>query len=134
MPKAIGTKFSATIGTVPAMTVIAGLTNIGGPEMSADAIDSTTHDITDGFRTFEQGLKDGGSVAIEGKFKNDQSQEDLFKLFTDGTTVAMKIEFPASLATWTFDGFVEAYSTGAPLEDDAEFSASIKISGKPTLA
>jgi predicted secreted protein len=125
-----GTVLSATISSV--LTPIAGLTNIGGLDLSSDAIDVTDHD-SDGYREFAQGLKDSGSVSLEGNFLNDASQAGLLALFKSGSVVAMTIEFPGALGTWSFDGFVEAFSTEAPMDDKAGFAASIKVSGEPTL-
>lgn len=126
------TVFSATIGTV--LTPIASLTSIGGVDITADDIDVTAHDSTDGYREFIQGLKDGGSVTLEGNFTHVASQIGLKTLLDSGDVVAMKIEFPDALATWTFSGYVNALSTSAPMEDKISFSASVKVTGKPVLA
>ena len=127
-----GTVFSATIGAV--LTPIASLTSISGVELSADDVDVTAHDSADDYREFVQGLKDGGSVSIEGNFTHVASQIGLKTLFDSGDIVAMSIAFPDALATWTFNGYVNALSTDAPMEDKISFSASIKVTGKPTLA
>lgn len=126
------TVFSATIGAV--LTPIASLTSIGGVDITADDIDVTAHDSTDDYREFIQGLKDGGSVTLEGNFTHVASQIGLKTLLDSGDVVAMKIEFPDALATWTFSGYVNALSTSAPMEDKISFSASVKVTGKPVLA
>ena len=51
--RALGTTLS--IGEVP--TLVAGLTSIGGLELSADTIDVTTLDSEDGYREFIGGFK-----------------------------------------------------------------------------
>lgn len=128
-----GTVFSATIGTVPTMTPIADLTNIGGLSISVDELDVTTHD-SDGWKEFIAGLKDGGNVELEGNLTMHTSQEELYELIEGGDVVAMSIAFPNSLATWTFNGFVSSFETEAPVDGVVAFTASIKVSGKPTLA
>ena len=130
-----GTVFSVTVGEV--LIPIASLTNIGGVELSADDVDVTAHDSADNYREFVQGLKDGGSVSIEGNYTHHTSQITLKTLFDAGEAsgvVAMKIEFPGALATWTFNGYINGFSTDAPLDDKLTFSASIKVTGKPVLA
>lgn len=114
-------------------TAIAQLTSIGGLDLSADTIDTTTLDATGGYRTFIMGFKDGGEVPISGFF-DPASHEGLYADFESGTTSSYTIEFPAALgAKWTFSAVVTAYSTGAELEDAVSFEATLKVSGKPTL-
>lgn len=127
-----GTVFSATISSV--LTPIASLTSITGLDLSADDIDVTAHDSADGYREFVQGLRDGGTVSIDGNFTAVASQEALKDLFDAGETVAMTITFPDDIAEWQFNGYVNAFSTSAPMDDKAGFSATIKVSGKPILS
>lgn len=127
-----GTQFSVTVATV--LTAIAELTSITGVEITVDEVDVSSHDSEDAFREFTSGMKDAGSVSIEGNFINDASQTALYDLAVSGETVAMEIVFPDSLGEWTFDGFVTSFSTDAPMDDKISFSATIKVTGKPTLA
>lgn len=112
-------------------TAIAELTNIGGLDLSADTIDTTTLDSEDGYRTFTQGLKDAGEVSIGGFF-NPTSHVGLFTDFEAGTVSSYTITFPMG-ANWVFDAIVTGYNTGAELEDNISFEATLKVSGKPTL-
>lgn len=126
-----GTAFSVTIDSV--LTPVASLTGITGLDLTADEVDVTAHDSADGYREYLQGLRDGGSVSLEGNFFNDDSQLALKDLFDAGSVVAMEIAFPNSLATWSFNGFVTGLSTDAPMDDKISFSATVKVTGKPTL-
>lgn len=124
---AMGTKLKK--GT----TAIAELTSIGGLDLSADTIETTTLDSADGYRTFTQGLKDGGEVSISGYF-DPVEHDGLLDDFNSGTAANYTIEFPAALgAKWDFSGVVTAYSTSAEMEDNISFEATLKVSGKPTL-
>ena len=118
-------------------TAVAGLTSIGGLELSADTIDVTTLDSDGGYREFIQGFKDGGEVSIEGFFdpaKYGEGQTTLYDLFESGDVTPFKIEFPPEMkASWKFDGVVTGYGTSASLEDPLAFNGSIKVSGKPEL-
>jgi predicted secreted protein len=122
---AMGTKLKK--GT----TAIGELTSIGGLDLSADTIETTTLDVVDGYRTFAGGLKDAGEVSISGYFDPAQ-HEGLLTDFEAGTATAYTIEFPFG-ATWTFSAIVTGYSTGAEMEDNVSFEATLKVSGKPTL-
>ncbi len=131
--RALGTKLQ--IGDTSPVTV-GGLTSIGGLELSADTIDVTTLDSSGGYREFIAGFKDAGEVALEGYFDatTGQGQKELYDLFESGDTEDFTIQFPAETKTsWEFSGVVTGFSTGADLEDPLAFSASIKVSGKPTL-
>lgn len=127
-----GTILSITISSV--LTPIAKLTSVTGLDISADEIDVTTHDSADGYRQFEQGLKDAGSVEIEGILDLSASQVALKTLLDSGAVAVMKIDFPDDLGHWDFSGFITALSTDAPIDDKISFSASIKVTGKPTLS
>lgn len=131
--RALGTKLQ--IGSDTPVTV-AGLTSIGGLELSADTIDVTTLDSEGGYREFIGGFKDGGEVSIEGYFDptTGKGQKELYDLFESGETEAFTIVFPTGVgASWEFNGVVTGISTSADLEDPLAFSATIKVSGKPTL-
>src|SRR5690606_13075173 len=129
--RALGTKLQ--IGKDSPVTV-AGLTSIGGLELSADTIDVTTLDSDGGYREFIAGFKDAGEVSLEGylELEEGKGQKDLYDLFESGGTEDFTISFPNG-AKWEFKGVVTGFSTSADLEDPLSFSATIKVSGKPTL-
>lgn len=115
---------------------VAGLTEIGGIELSADTIDVTTLDSDGGYREFIGGFKDGGEVSASGYFDGTtgQGQKELYDAFESGETKDFTIEFPASLkAKWEFKGVVTGFKTSASLEDPVSFESTIKVSGKPVL-
>lgn len=134
MKRALGTILQ--IGATTPVTV-AGLTSIGGLELSADTIDVTTLDSNGGYREFIGGFKDGGEVSLEGYLDTTtgKGQKELYDLFESGASEAFVIQFPVETKTkWEFDGVVTGFSTSADLEDPLAFSATIKVSGKPTLS
>lgn len=117
---------------------IAELTSIDGLSLSSDTIESTALDTTGGYRTFVNGLKDGGECSISGHF-NYTSHNPMLADFESGATASYTIEFPDKGATgkgttWTFSGVVTSYATGIEMEDLISFEATIKVSGKPTLS
>lgn len=115
---------------------IAELTEIGGLELSADTWDSTTHDNADGYRTYKQGLKDGGEVSLSGFFNpaDTNGQKAAYDLFNSGAETALTILFPSVFgAEWNFNGIFTSFKTSANTEDGVPFEATIKVSGKPSL-
>jgi len=130
--RALGTKLQ--IGTANPVTV-AGLTSIGGLDLSADTIDVTTLESEDGYREFIAGFKDSGEVSLEGylELETGKGQKELYDLFESGEEEQFTILFPNNIGSWQFKGVVTGFSTSADLEDPLSFSATIKVSGKPTL-
>ena len=128
--RALGTKLQ--IGKDSPVTV-AGLTSIGGLDLSADTIDVTTLDSDGAYREFIAGFKDAGEVSLEGYLELDEGQQELYDLFESGDTEDFTILFPDNMGSWTFKGVVTGFSTSADLEDPLSFSCTIKVSGKPTL-
>lgn len=129
MIKAMGTKLKIGANS------IAELKSIGGLELSADTIDSTTLD-SDGWRTFAQGLKDAGEVSVSGFFNpaDTNGQKALYDAFDAGTIIPFTILFPPAMgASWDFSGIVTGFNTGAEMEDGISFEGTIKVSGKPSL-
>jgi len=114
---------------------IAELTNIGGPSLSADTIDVSSHDSDDGYREFVQGLRDGGEISLEGNFiPGNAGQAALVTDLNDGSLDEYVITIPAAVTTtWTFDAIITAFECSAPFDDKASFTATMKVSGKPTL-
>lgn len=116
-------------------TKVAELTSIGGLELSADTIDTTSLDSDGGYRTFIGGFKDAGEVSISGFFNpGDPGQAAVYAAFQSGDTKECTIVFPAALgASWEFSAVVTGFSTGAELEEAVSFEATLKVSGEPTL-
>lgn len=134
MAVARGLGTTLEIGTTPVK--VGGLTEIGGLSLSADTIDVTTLDSDGGYREFIGGFKDAGEVSLGGFFDNTtgKGQSEIYAAFESGEVTDFAIKFPEKLnAKWTFKGVVTGFETGATLEDPVSFSATIKVSGKPTL-
>lgn len=128
--QAVGTKLMIGANSV------AELKGIGGLDLSADTIDTTTLDTTGGYRTFITGFKDAGEVSVSGFFNpNDvNGQIAIYNAFNALTTLAFQIVFPSSVgATWSFNGIVTNFKTDVQLEDAIPFECTIKVSGQPTL-
>lgn len=115
---------------------IGGLTSIGGIEITADTIDTTTLDSDGGYREFIGAFKDAGEVPTEGFFNSDDvGQMEMQDALDSGVAEDYKIEFPTTpKATWAFKAVVTGFKVGeAEVDGTINFGATLKISGRPVL-
>lgn len=131
MAWAKGAKLEVTISST--LTEVAKLQNITFMDLSVDEIDTSAHDSTDNYREFEPGWIDPGSISVDGIFTGATSQMAIKTLMEAGEAVAMKIT-AASGKTNSFNGFFTSLTVDLPHEDNETFSATIKVTGKPTVA
>lgn len=129
--RSVGTKFMID------KAVVGSLSSINGVEGSSETTDVTALDNANGYKEFLGGFKDAGEVALEGFFDAaDQGQTAMHDAFEDQEVHDFSIVFPTAVGkTWNFKGVVTKFKAGdAALTDALKFAASVKISGKPTLA
>ncbi len=114
---------------------IAKVTNIVPPKLSADSVETSSNDSADGYREFIQGFRDGGEVSLEFRFDygDTNGQIGLMTDFNAGTVQAFVITAKDSAWTFTFNAFVTAFEMDMPMDDVVGGSATLKLSGKPTL-
>jgi len=115
---------------------IAEIDTVDGVKLKADTIETTNHDSADGYKEFIQGIKEGGDVSIGGNFipGDTNGQAALLTDFNNGTIQDFTITFPDATGTaWAFSAIVTGFETGAKYNDKITFSATVKITGKPTL-
>lgn len=119
------------------VTEIALLTSIDGLNLKSDTVETTTLDTTGGYKTFLSTLKDAGEVSLSGHFDYTAHSEFLTD-FEALTVQSYTIEFPDKIATtgttWSFSAVVTDYHTSVDLGSLIKFEATLKVSGKPTLA
>lgn len=98
------------------------------PEMSREAIDTSHTTTPDGAMTFiPSDLIDYGECTVELNFDESATPP------IDGDAESVVITFPSG-TTWTFSGFLTNYSAAAPIDDRMTATATIKVSGKITIA
>jgi len=129
--------FGAILTYTAGAKVIGEITNIGGVELSADTIELTNHQSTSRYREFVQGLRDGGEVAIEGNHvPGDEGQAQILTHFdTDasGGVLALTLVFIDD-SDWAINAIVTRYKAAdAPVDGKLAFSATLKITGKPSF-
>lgn len=132
-----GTLLKVGDGASPEVfTTIAHVTNIPGPETSRDMMDATALDSAGGYRESIPGLRDGGEIQIEGFFDaTDTGQQALRTNLEDEEEARnFQVVLPVAIAKqWNFTAYCNKYAPGHAVNGIAAFSATLKITGKPTL-
>ena len=134
--RSVGTKLKIAAKTGNTKVEVGGLKSVSGIDASADEVEVTDMGNTDGYREYLPGFKDGGEVSLSGYMDGeDEGQARLYELMESGDVVDCKIQFPAKIGkTWSFKAGVTKFTTSADVDDAITFEATLKVSGKPTLA
>lgn len=120
-------------------TTIAEIKQIQGPKQKADAYDATNMGSpttgTSGFREFVPGLVDAGEITISGNYTSVASQDSLRTTFWNGTLRNFQMVVPLAVPeTWSFAAIVVAHELTLPHDGAMAFTATLKLSGVPTIA
>lgn len=115
---------------------IAEITKLGGPDMTAEDVDVTSHDSVGGFKEFISGLKEGGEVTFDANFVPDNAtHQRVISDFAAGTQAQYQIVFPSPItAKWQFLGHVKGFKASSDPVNALSFSGTLKIDGYPTLS
>lgn len=134
--RSVGTKLLIAPKTGNTDVEVGALSSVGGIDASANEVEVTDMGNTDGYREYLPGFKDGGEVSLSGYMDGeDAGQARLYELMESGDVVDCKIQFPAKIGkTWSFKAGVTKFTTSADVDDAITFEATLKVSGKPTLA
>jgi hypothetical protein len=119
------------------MEVMGGVFELGGIEFSADSFESTLYgSASPDWRTFEQGLKDGGEIPITIEYDPTNAQAVAMQdAFHNGTLEIVQLVFPAPINI-KFDIPVIVTKLGIPTPkgEKVRLNLSLKVSGEPTEA
>lgn len=125
----------AAFGSTLAVSgTITELKTITGPGVSMEPIDITNHSSTDQFKEFVAGLSDGGEYSVTGNL-TDTPIDDI--ILSSQIPVAFAITVPVTSTTnlsISGDCLCTKYEGSAPYDAGSEFSASFKITGKPSIS
>lgn len=111
---------------------VGGLTEISNGGVEATIIDVTTHGSTDTSREFIGGLRDSGEITLAGHFVySDVGQAYLRDNI--GATAAFEITYSNGNQI-AGSCVIKSAGEGAPLDESVGFSATLKVSGKPTYS
>lgn len=114
-------------------TPIANVTNVGGPEIERETIDTTAHDSPDGWKEFVGGLKDGGEVSLELNY-DPREHDVLLAQFDSDDPINCRLRWPNDIAHWTFKALMTGFSPEGPVDDKLAAETKWQVAGKPTTA
>lgn len=115
-------------GIVTALTDIAQISSLSGPNLQASTIDVTTHDSVNATREFVSGLIDAGEFAVGLIYDpNIVTHLALWNDLVARTNASLALHFPTLLnMSWGFEGYVTGFG---PIEaqPDGAITANITI-------
>ena len=123
-------------GIVTALTDIAQISSLSGPNLQASTIDVTTHDSVNATREFVSGLIDAGEFTVGLVFDpNVVTHIALWNDLVARTSASFALHFPTLLGvSWGFEGFVTGFGPIEAQPDGAiTTTATIKLSGAPNV-
>lgn len=132
--------YSAVLGHYNGATydTIAQVVDIRGPGLSVDTIEVTSRSSTNGWKEYVSGLKDGGELTFDIRHDPAGGTHDattgLIKFLEDADTEQWQLTLADGTTDWVFDGIVTGFEPENPLNDSADASVTIKLTGEPTLA
>ncbi len=139
-----GTGITANAGSVNteagiAQVEVAAVKNIGGPALSLDVDDVTTHDSTAYWEEVVATILRTGEVTLEIVY--DPADDTHDATATNGLAYRLKnkdrtffdLMFMGGALNWTFFGYVSGFEPGAPVGGALTATVKAKISGQPTL-
>ena len=116
---------------------VAGLTKIGGVEITTEAVEITTHQSASMFKQFIAGLREVSDISIEGYFDYADSPGQLAMKDDSaaGLSRSCTIAFPTILgAGWTFTAFLKNFKPAEfSLDAPIPFAVTLKVTGVPSL-
>ena len=123
-------------------TTIAECKNLSGPQLTAGAIDVTSHDSAAAFREYIGGLRDGGKITFDLNWiPNNATHGFVTGLLSRGfggtksQSTQFRVVFPdAATTTWTFNGLVTKLAPVSGVDKELLAQVEIQITGQPTLA
>jgi predicted secreted protein len=129
-----------TVVSPEAFATVAQVRRIGSISLTSDEIEATTLDTAGDFRSFLQGFKDAGELAIEVIWDptvvtHGSLSGGLYGLFTSGETKVFRIKIPVSpLQYLRLNGFIRDFELPElNVDDPIAVTATIRLSDNPAL-
>lgn len=119
---------------------IAGVKSIGGPGISLDTEDVTSHDSTEAWEEVVATILRTGQITLDIVYDpnaatHKNAATGLLYDLTTRASAAYSIVFATTPAvTWSFTAYVVSFEPSAPVEGALTASVALKITGKPTIA
>ena len=131
---------ATTDGIVEYWPAVAQIVSVTGPALSLDTVDVTAHDSPDAWEEHAPTILRTGEVKLELNYDPAEVTHDA----TDGLPMVQEAKqltgfelvFPIPAiggTTWEFGAYVTGFEPGAPHEGKLSATASMKVTGEPTL-
>jgi hypothetical protein len=123
-------------GSITALTDIAQISSLSGPNLQAETIDVTTHDSVNAVREFVSGLIDAGEFTVGLVFDpNVVTHTAMWNDLVARTSASFALHFPTLLGvSWGFEGYVTGFGPIEAQPDGAiTTTTTIKLSGAPNV-
>ena len=128
-----GTQFRRWNTVTGAWDTIAEITNITGPGMTSDTVDTTALGTVGGYRTFIRGFRNPGTLSLSMNFTRD-TYEQMKTDFESDDLQNYEIVLPdADTTTLEFEGFPTELPLTIPTDDKISADVTIQISGEVTM-
>lgn len=118
-------------------TVLAGVKSIAGPGIKLDTVDVTAHDSTGGWEEVVGTILRSGEITVElawdpaGATHKNAAAGFLADIISR-TAQTWSLVYPGAV-TWTFSAFATGLSPTAAVDGALVATATLKITGQPTL-
>jgi hypothetical protein len=129
------------VASTPTYTAIAQVKTWNGVEIGAVMSEVTNHASPGGYREHvPSGLFEVSDLELGLAFDISQATHanaagGLMHAMLNKTKLAFQIVLPdASTTTWTFDAYVQKFKVESPTEEHVMGTATLKVTGQPTLA
>lgn len=107
---------------------LANVDSIGDISLTADEIETTTYGASL-WKTFMQGLKDGGSFDLTLNYDStDPSHNRLLQAFNSGESKQYTITFPDA-STFVFTAFVSGVGIATPKDEKVQRTFTMRLDG-----
>ena len=120
-------------------TEYAGVTNISGPGLSLDTVDVTSHDSTGAWEEVVGTILRSGEISLDLVYDpadatHKYAAGGLLYDLVSRTAIALTLEFSdTATTTWSFNALVTGFEPGMPVDGFLGASATLKLTGQPTL-
>ena len=127
---------ASAVPAIAAMIKVGEIIAVSEPSRTKDTVDATNMDSPDRYREFISGLKDGGEVPLEfNRIQDDEGQQALEAAFEYDGAIHVAITIPTvPPVRWNVRGIVTNREGETPMDDKMTANATLKVTGKPTLA
>jgi predicted secreted protein len=125
-------------------TLVANVSDINGPGMKRDTVDTTNHSSPSGYKEFLAGLIDGGeitfSIFLDPADASHNQTAGLLKVFAETQPRNWRLVTPVGTGTanqfyaYTFSALVTGYEMKFPVEEGITADITLKIAGAVTQA